>query len=576
MTTRSQPALRRRLARSISLALGITVLLLAVMIVPPWFSAVVPASMVRKAAVALLLGAQPAYAVILATTLASSGLLGRALYRAKRRGEARPHCARFLVLSVACLFGLALAEGAAALRQAWVHRLPTLRDRSTRAHKGRHKGVTITVIGDSSAYGLPFERWLSTGRIVTWRLRQAIPNRRFRLEVLAEPGVHLERMHQKLAKLQRWPDVLIIYSGHNEFTYRYRWSRSVEHYGDERAFRPWRTLRRQAARLSPLCEMIQDAIEANGLGEPPPPEVTRQLVDVPACTPEEFDERLADFRRRLERIVAFCERVGTLPVLVIPPGNDAGFEPNRSVLPPETTRAERAAFARRFLAARAIERSDPGRALALYRALLVPYPGFAETHFRLARLLERAGQWEAARRHYVAARDLDALPMRCPSAFQNVYREVAARHDVILVDGPKVLQAASAHGILDDSLFLDAMHPNVKGHALLAQAILRRLHQRRAFGWPKGSPPPTIHPDDCARHFGLNAEGWKAACEWGATFFERTAHIRFDPSERLARRRCYRRAARQIAEGRPPSEVGLPGIGPDSRRTPFTTYQEGT
>ncbi len=30
--------------------------------------------------------------------------------------------------------------------------------------------------------------------------------------------------------------------------------------------------------------------------------------------------------------------------------------------------------------------------------------------------------------HYVAARDLDGLPMRLPSDFQQIYREVAARH----------------------------------------------------------------------------------------------------------------------------------------------------
>ena len=94
------------------------------------------------------------------------------------------------------------------------------------------------VIGGSAAYGLPFEKWLSTVDIVAWKLGEAIPGRRFQLDVLAEPGVHLERMHQKLADYRRRIDLLIIFSGHNEFTYRYSWSRSPEYYTDEIPFRP--------------------------------------------------------------------------------------------------------------------------------------------------------------------------------------------------------------------------------------------------------------------------------------------------------------------------------------------------
>ena len=52
---------------------------------------------------------------------------------------------------------------------------------------------------------------------------------------------------------------------------------------------------------------------------------------------------------------------GVLTILVVPPGNDAGFEPNRSTLPPETPRAEREAFCKAVLEARDLERTDPAR-----------------------------------------------------------------------------------------------------------------------------------------------------------------------------------------------------------------------
>ena len=67
-----------------------------------------------------------------------------------------------------------------------------------------------------------------------------------------------------------------------------RWSRSPEYYTDEIPFRPGRIIKGLALPCAPLTGMIQEGIEANGLGDPPPPEVTRQLVDVPAYTPDEM------------------------------------------------------------------------------------------------------------------------------------------------------------------------------------------------------------------------------------------------------------------------------------------------
>jgi hypothetical protein len=555
-------AWKARWARVLGIAAALTVIILAALIVPIWLRATVPQRVVRRTVQTLLLAAQPAYGATLAITFAGLVVLGTVVLRARRRGESRLLVSRMLLLFASGLVAIVVAEGAAAVWTARLHRHPPLPAMPTRFDNQHQGDVNVVVIGGSAAYGLPFEKWLSTGRIVASKLGEAIPDRQFRLDVLAESGVHLERMHQKLAEYPRRPDLLIIFSGHNEFTYRYRWSRSVDHYFDEIPSRPRKLIGALARRCSPLCAMIQEAIEANGLGEPPPPEVTRELVDVPAVTSEEYAARLDDFRRRLEAIVVHCERMGTLAVLLIPPSNDSGFEPNRSSLPPGTSRASRDEFTRRFLAVRASEKADPALAAESYRALLADQPGFAETHFRLARLLERSGDRGEADRHYRAARDLDGLPMRCPGEFQDVYREVAARYPkAILIDGQAALAAASPDGILGDSLFLDAMHPTVRGHALLARAILDGLRARGAFGWPEGTPTPEVDPAECVVRFGLGTEGWKVACEWGTTFFERTAHIRYDPSERLAWITRYRRAASAIAEGRDPEDVGLPGIG---------------
>ena len=82
------------------------------------------------------------------------------------------------------------------------------------------------------------------------------------------------------------------------------------------------------------------------------------------------------------------------------------------------------------------------------------------------------GAWAEAYQHYVAARDLDGMPMRCLTSFQQAYHDVAARHDCAVVDGQAVFHAIGPHGLVDDTLFHDAMHPSLRGHIALASEIL--------------------------------------------------------------------------------------------------------
>ena len=321
------------------------------------------------------------------------------------------------------------------------------------------------------------------------------------------------------------------------------------------------TLERSAREHSPLCRLIQQTIGIYRVSLPPPRHVTRPLVDVPVYTAAEYAERLHDFRTRLETMTAYCERLGALVVLVPPPGNDANFEPNRSFLPPQTTRAERAVCPGVRGRART-EHTDLVQGIAAYRALLARQPGFAEAHYRLARLLEATGQRDEANQHYVAARDCDGFPIRCTSDFLNAYHEVAARHPrAILVNAPEVLRKLSPHGTGADELFADGHHPSLIGYTALSQAILQELYAGRAFDWPASSPAPVVTPADCAAHFEMDAKKWVSVCRFICDFYTLCAPIRFDPSQRFARAERYEEAIRQIEKGISPEMVQIPGIG---------------
>jgi lysophospholipase L1-like esterase len=538
-----------------------------------------------RAGLAFLLVFEWAYLVAAAGVLVGAPALIVLASRPRRPGARRPALARGLLVVASLGTGLMLAEATAS---AWLDRAR----RSSAVPVGglaksewseRQKmqpvspddvalprsfpdapgdpAIDLVVVGESSAEGVPYNEWLSIGRLVAWKLEGVIPGRPVRLETLAFSGETLELQHQRMARLARRPDLFILYCGHNEFSSRLSGGRDIEHYLDDRVPGLWRRLLGRAEAASPLCELIRQAAERCRLAIPPPIDGYRDLIDTPAYTPAEHDLLLADFRRRLEAIVTYAETLGATIVLIPPPGNDADFEPNRSFLPAATPRREREDFRRDFLAARALEASDRPAAIAAYRALIARQPGFAETHYRLGQLLDQAGDNDAAYRQFVAARDRDGFPNRCLTAFQEVCRDLAARHDVILVDAQAELHAVGRRGRLGDELFQDAMHPSLRGQIALAQAILRGLRGRRAFGWPEETPAPSIDPSACAAHFGLGLEAWKKLCLWGIHFGTRSRGLRYDPTLRAQRRQTHAEAYDRLVAGEAVEALGLPNIG---------------
>jgi hypothetical protein len=517
------------------------------------------------------------YALALAGSIGLiAGVLAmRRLSRADAPGRRRRQI-RLLAVGVAMLLSVLALDIGAAAWNAWQRRMPRLPELAGLPDGAEPAAVdpipeapapsapgtlTIAVAGESSARGEPYHPWLSVGQIVAWKLESVFPGRPIRVDVRARGGATIKMMHDGLAGLGYRPDALIVFVGHNEFATRFPWMREPGGYYDDdmpAMYSP--AALRSMLRLSPMCRLVLETWDRNRIDLRPPHEATRELVDQPIYLADEYAAILADFGRRLEAIAGHCETVGSLPIFIVPASNDGSYDPSRSVLAAETPRAEREAIAREVARARAVEESDPVEAERLLVELVARHPEFAETQYRLAGLLERRGEWEEARRHYVAARECDGMPLRCPEDFRRACREVAARHpSVLLVDGPEVLRQVSEHGILDDRLFHDAQHPTLRGYAAIAQDLLDQLRARRALGWPEGVEPSPIDIEECARHFALDPERWAEVCRREAAFYGVTAYIRHDPRFRLSREADYRRAREAIQSGRAPAGAGIPG-----------------
>lgn len=482
------------------------------------------------------------------------------MLRARRHGRRLPIIARMGLLAGSGILAVLAMELAAALWLAWLHRMPVLPTSFT-AQPAGDASLSLVVIGGSSALGYPYDPNLSVGQIVGWQLEEVMRGMRVDVDIRANLARNLEDMHLSLAGLKRRPDAMIIYSGHNEFLSRFDTARDAGYAEAPRGAFLDRLY--DSSLRSPFCRWVYETMRKHRLGGPPPLNNHRRLLDVPLFTRSELHERVVDFGRRLEAIVAWCKQVGCEPILVIPPSNESGYEPNRSVLLPPPAPERAAELAAAFEAARKREAASPEDSLAGYRSLIAEAPEFAEVHFRLGRLLEAAGAYDEARTHYIKAKDLDGFPVRCRSDFVRFYHEVATRHGCLLIDAPEVLRRMCRHGILDDTIFHDAHHPSFAGHLAIAQAILDGLHRRRALGLDGGGEGfPAVNPSECAAHFRVDANVWAGACARAGTYYKQLGGARFDPSERLAKHERLMRAAVDLRAGRvSPDDTGVPGIG---------------
>ena len=154
------------------------------------------------------------------------------------------------------------------------------------------------------------------------------------------------------------------------------------------------------------------------------------------------------------------------------------------------------------------------------------------------------------------------MPMRCPSSFQQAYRDVAARHGCIFIDGQSYFHAIGRHGLLDDELFQDAMHPSLRGQIALAQAVLVALQKRHAFGWPADSPDSSDRPVSMCQPF-WNRQERLAINRHVVEGIQRSGYpapVRSEHALAQAERRPSPPSNRSIA-GVAPEKVGLPNVG---------------
>lgn len=343
-------------------------------------------------------------------------------------------------------------------------------------------GLRIFTLGGSSAYGHPWGAHAAFTAILGEAVAASHPDRTVEAVNAAGVSYAIHRLGFVADEIMGYaPDILIVYSGHNEFA-------EPTFFAELKRRSPQRNRVEFLAAHSRIHAVMHDAL-LRPVDEGASPEARFDMFvrrnESHAYDTGQKSEVAERYRAELRRIVRLAHAHGIKVVLATVPANIARWRPNHSIVEGELDEAERARWAVALESGRGLLASGAfDRAVAELERAAAIAPRHAETRFLLAQAHEGLQQWGEALGHYRLAADHDASPIRRTSAINLAVKDVAEEEKALLVDVEAIFERESAHGLIEFDLIDDYVHPTKKGHRLIAWHLWNTIEQA---GW-LGSP----------------------------------------------------------------------------------------
>ena len=329
----------------------------------------------------------------------------------------------------------------------------------------------IVALGGSTTAGFPYEVNINFPWFLKTRLQREWPGKKVEMINLGISAVNsftVADMTDEVIALE--PDAVLIYMGHNEF-YGALGPASTQAIGSNRALirltlwlREWR-----------LYQLLQNGLRLFSPAEQGKSKASlmSQMIGRAQLLPGDplYRTTLDNFSANLSEILSTLKEAG-IHVIISPLVSNLRDQYPLGHTPLMEEKENR----ERYEQARAAWQAD-STAAALNRLspLLKLKPVPAEAAWLAARIYDRLGQWPQAESYYRLARDNDPMPFRAPSAINRIIDSLAGRFGVPLTDTGERFRRQAREHIPGNDLFLEHLHPNQRGYALIARSFEQRL-----------------------------------------------------------------------------------------------------
>lgn len=276
------------------------------------------------------------------------------------------------------------------------------------------------------------------------------------------------------------PDLIIIYSGNNEFVEDRTYIKSQE------ILRPLLVIAKKSAAFRlvnswAVNDMQRGEDKLSASWRSPMKFAIWSKIEQRALklrkNPDQFESVKLHYSHSIEMMIKKA-RENTIPVvLATVPVNLRDWHPNVST---QSAKGEKLSRWQKLYQAgrRALLEGKTDEAVDSLTEAIALDPIHADSHFYLARALEQSGDYENATREYDKARDLDHNPFRASSEFNDILRTIGRRYDgVYIADVDAAFRSEGVPYAPGFDLFLDYVHPTKRGNLIVAKTVFDTIIQ---------------------------------------------------------------------------------------------------
>ncbi len=337
----------------------------------------------------------------------------------------------------------------------------------------------VFCLGGSTVQGSPFSTETAFSSWLELALRAADSQRTWHVINCGGVSYASYRLIPILQEVLGYePDLIIVCTGHNEFLEDRTYQRIKQQPAVLGAVQEW------AAGWRTYCLLRAAYLKCRGSGLQPLA-ASRPMLETEVDSLLDYRGGLRQYHRdpqwhrdvirhygvNLERMVHLTRQAGVPLLLVTPVSNLRDCPPFKSEHRPDLKPRDLQRWEQAWNEAKPAYQTDLRAALACLERAAAIDDQYAGLHYQLGQCYDALGDVEQARRHYLQARDLDICPLRMLSSMQDVLGEVADRTGTPLLDADALIAEQCRGGIPDDSWLVDHVHPSVRGHQLIADAI---------------------------------------------------------------------------------------------------------
>jgi lysophospholipase L1-like esterase len=377
--------------------------------------------------------------------------------------------------------------------------------------------IRVLFVGESTVEGYPYPKNLCSPAFLSAMLKHALPGKDIQvlnLGLTAGASYPIWKITEQALNYQ--PDLMIIYTGHNEYfgAFGVASLQSAGNYEWEMNLIYW-------FRHTAIFQAFFSYMDK--WHKQPTDESTQNtaLIDIMAKTKSiPINSSLRKYasrnlERHLEYIIEASKKKNIPVVLCTLISNEHDMaplqSPSENTLSPDKAKIwkENYDLGIQELNSTPIKGYTTGsvgvypRTTYLKKAVEA-FPEHGLTHYRYAQALEKSGDTTDAVREYETARDLDEMPWRAAETTNQMIRDLAKKENVWLSDVDERFHQVQPEGI-GWRLVEDHLHPSMEGQVLLARTVFDTLQKHQWLSLDTSILYITIDWMTLARILGYNS-----------------------------------------------------------------------